>query len=393
MGDRIPFDDPDVERYWRTVSGLHPFAVRRRVLHVVARGQEGVARYVQDASEFQGEGNWDVHVATPDPESLGPCCQGHRWDSDGVEGEGLMARSRSLRRILDDVAPEMVVLHGARAGLSGRLTVRGELPTVYLPHVWSFQSLPPSLAAAALRWERRAARWTNMIVAVSEAQVSATIKNSIHAPLAMVHNPVPLGWGLAAADERSAARSRLGLGAEPLAVSVGRLTRQKGHDQLLAAWPSIAGEAPNSRLAVVGDGPRRGDLEAAAPPGVRFVGDVSDPHDWVAAADVVVLPSRWEGMSLAMLEAMATGRAVVITAVAGSEVVAKSEAGAVVPIGNTALLASAVARRLRDGADNDVEGRRGAAYVSKYNDRVGCLLRLSAYLSRAHVFGTPAVQS
>jgi glycosyltransferase involved in cell wall biosynthesis len=173
-------------------------------------------------------------------------------------------------------------------------------------------------------------------------------------------------------------------------VSVGRLTWQKGHDVLLKAWPAVRGEAPDATLAIVGDGPERGSLASSLPPGVTLAGDVANARDWVSAADVVVLPSRWEGMSLAMLEAMAASRAVVITAVAGSEVVAKAEAGAVVPVGNDRELAAAVARRLTGGADNDVEGRRGAAHVARFNDRVGCFLRLSAYIGRAHVFGVPA---
>lgn len=390
MGSEVPFDAPEVERYWQTVSGLHPFAVRRRVLHVVGDGQEGIARYVKDASTFQSQGGWDVHVAAVETEGFGERCQVHHW-GDAADG-ALVGRTKGLQHIVEAVEPEVVVLHGSKSGRLGRLTLRGRIPTVYIPHVWSFLSLSPAMAVGAVRWERRAARWTNLIVAVSEAQVSATVRREIHAPLAMVHNPVPVGWSRADDGERAAARLRLGLGPEPLAVSVGRLTRQKGHDQLLSAWPTIRAEVPTAQLVVVGDGPLRRPLAASAPSGVSFVGAVADPRDWVAAADVIVLPSRWEGMSLAMLEAMAAGRSVVINAVAGSEVVAKAEAGAVVPVGNASELAGAVAARLADRRGNDREGSRGAAYVAKYNDRVGCFLRLSAYLSRAHVFGTPAVR-
>lgn len=390
IAEQLPFDDPGVAHYWRTVSGLHPFAVRRRVLHVVAPGFEGIFRYVRQAASFQRQGGWEVHVAGP----AGQCAEGqvtsHSWAEPEAGSTGALSEAKALGRIVAEVAPEAVVLHGSRAGLSGRLALRGSLPTVYMPHVWPFVFLPSARASAAVRWERYAARWTNLIVAVSDAQVTATVKNGIQAPLAMVHNPVPTGWSPRTESDRAEARQRLGLGTAPLAVSVGRLTEQKGHDALLRAWPAVHSEVPAAELAIVGDGPLRGQLASSLPPGATLAGEVADPRDWVAAADVVVLPSRWEGMSLAMLEAMAASRSVVITAVAGSEVVAKAEAGAVVPVGNDRELAAAVARRLIGGRDNDIEGRRGAAQVAKFNDRVGCYLRLSAYISRAHVFGVNA---
>ncbi|MER7518509.1 glycosyltransferase [Streptomyces sp. NPDC126499] len=104
----------------------------------------------------------------------------------------------------------------------------------------------------------------------------------------------------------------------PLVVCVGRLCRQKGQDVLLAAWPAVVARVPGARLVLVGDGPEAERLRAAAPASVRFTGAVADPAPWYRAADVVVLPSRWEGMALAPLEAMACGRPVVVADVDGA---------------------------------------------------------------------------
>jgi glycosyltransferase involved in cell wall biosynthesis len=92
---------------------------------------------------------------------------------------------------------------------------------------------------------------------------------------------------------------------------------------LLDAWPAVAARVPGARLAVVGGGPDAELLAARVrtlpdPAGVLLVGPVADPRPWLAAADVVVLPSRWEGMALAPLEAMAAARPVLLTDVPGA---------------------------------------------------------------------------
>ncbi|MYS76430.1 glycosyltransferase, partial [Streptomyces sp. SID5926] len=83
-------------------------------------------------------------------------------------------------------------------------------------------------------------------------------------------------------------------------------------------WESVLARVPGARLVLVGDGPDRARLTARAPASVLFTGTVADAAPWYRAADLVVLPSRWEGMALAPLEAMACGRPVVVTDVDGA---------------------------------------------------------------------------
>jgi glycosyltransferase involved in cell wall biosynthesis len=87
------------------------------------------------------------------------------------------------------------------------------------------------------------------------------------------------------------------------------------------------------------------------------VGRRNDVDLWLAAADVVVVPSRWEGMSLVMLEAMARGCCVVSTNIAGASEALAEGAGAVVPLGDGVSLARAIVERLTDGELRRVEGR------------------------------------
>lgn len=103
---------------------------------------------------------------------------------------------------------------------------------------------------------------------------------------------------------------------------VGRLDRQKGLDELLRHAPRLFERLPLHDLVLVGDGPQRDELARQADRDglgsrVHFVGWQSDVERWLAAADLLLLPSRWEGMPNVLLEAMAAGRPVVVTRVEG----------------------------------------------------------------------------
>jgi len=140
----------------------------------------------------------------------------------------------------------------------------------------------------------------------------------------------------------------------PIIIVVGRLEPQKGHRVLLEALPTVRREFPGVRMVCVGEGALRAELEQqVADSGladtVRFVGQQSNVVDWLALATVTVLPSFYEGLPLAAIETLATGRAMVATAVDGTpEVVVDGATGLTVPPGDPAQLARAICRLLRD---------------------------------------------
>jgi len=127
-------------------------------------------------------------------------------------------------------------------------------------------------------------------------------------------------------------------GAERSFLYVGRLDPSKGVDVLLEAW-SLAGQP--GRLLLVGDGPERTELENSAPPSVSFAGAVERPEEWYRRADVFVLPSRREGLSNALLEAVASGLPVIATAVGETPNVLRA-AGRLVPPEDADSLAQAL---------------------------------------------------
>lgn len=140
------------------------------------------------------------------------------------------------------------------------------------------------------------------------------------------------------------------------------MTGEKGHDVLLDAWDRVREQVPDAALALVGDGPLRADLEARADASVRFVGEIDDVRPWLAASDVVALPSYSEGMSLSVLEALAVGRSIVATDVDGAREEigdVDDSAGAIVPIADSAAFGGALTQRLVEPAVASAEGECG----------------------------------
>ncbi|MEV4945038.1 glycosyltransferase [Streptomyces sp. NPDC053755] len=319
------------------------------VLHAVQPGDAGVARVVTDLVRGQLGQGMRVAVACPPGTPLANAVRAegatvHAWRAGREPGPGLVRETRDLARLIHGVGPSLVHAHSAKAGLCARLALRGRVPTVYQPHAWSFEAADGAVGALARRWERWAARWTHRIVCVSEAERRTGEEAGVRGAWSVVHNGVDTARFAAAAARFPA----LEPGEGPLVVCVGRLCRQKGQDVLLAAWPAVLADAPRARLVLVGDGPDAARLRGRAPKSVRFVGAVDDIAPWYRAADLVVLPSRWEGMALAPLEAMASGRPVVVSDVAGAResLPPEHEPLCLVPPDDPAALAAAIGRLL-----------------------------------------------
>ena len=152
--------------------------------------------------------------------------------------------------------------------------------------------------------------------------------------------PVP---GEAAAGEPAEPRGR------PLIVAAGRLAPQKGFATLIEAAARWQDLSPAPLLAIAGEGPLRAGLTAAATPlgpAVRFLGHRADVPALLAAADVFVLPSVWEGQPLILQEALRAGRPIVATRVGGIPGLTGEDGALLIPPDDPAALAAAVRRVL-----------------------------------------------
>lgn len=250
---------------------------------------------------------------------------------------------------------------------------------MFQPHAWSFEAVSGTTAALARGWERLAARWTARVVCVSEAErgrgsapayrrpgPSCTTAST---PTASARRTPPVD-----SPRRPPPAPRFPSSPNspdtPLVACVGRICRQKGQDILLRAWPLVLDRMPDARLVLVGDGPDAERLREDAPPSVLFAGAVRDTAPWYRAADLVVLPSRWEGMAVAPLEAMASGRTVLLSDVDGaSESLPPAQRAhcLTAPEDHTAT-ARAITVLLRDRTLRENFGRQGHEYVRSTYD-------------------------
>jgi glycosyltransferase involved in cell wall biosynthesis len=202
------------------------------------------------------------------------------------------------------------------------------------------------------------------LIAVSEAQRETYLRIGVHpGRMTTVANGIRArGPG----PGRRAARDALGLGPDqPVVMTVGRLNVMKGHVHLLDAVPGLLRRFPDLAVVVAGQGHLHDTLQAQAEAlgvggAVHLLGQRSDARALLDAADVFVLPSRHEGMPLALLEAMDVGLPVVATRVIGSaEVVVEGETGLLVRPRDPAALERALAQLLADPALRQRFGRTG----------------------------------
>ncbi|MDX6256621.1 MAG: hypothetical protein QOJ11_2955 [Frankiales bacterium] len=366
-----------------------------KVLHVSQPVTEGVANWVVDLVGDQLGRGYQTVVACPGASPLSERVrelgsEQRDWNASRSPGPSVPSEVLSLRKIVAEVRPDLVHLHSSKAGLAGRLAIRGSTPTVFQPHGWSFQATSGVLRATTVRWESFGSRWADRILCVSEGEAEDAAGIGIRRDrLAVVSNGVDLErWPAAGAGAREAARERLGLDpVVPLVVNVGRLSRQKGQDLLLSAWPAVRSAVPGARLYLIGDGPDREALATAigGDSDVVLHGASRDVPAWLAAADVVVMGSRWEGMSLFVLEAAAAGRSLVVTDVAGMrDVVGEGPdaAGAVVALEPAGTFASrfgaAVAARLTDA---ELRDREAAAARTRVEERFSISRAFDATIS------------
>ena len=273
--------------------------------------------------------------------------------------------------------------------------LRRERPTIL--HSWMFHANVPGRVIGRLagvpiiiisrrnveiggEMRERLLRWTagldDKVVAVCELARRAQIERTHVAPqhVVTVHNGLDVAeFGAPNPEARATIREAFGIPpTAPLVGSVGRLHPQKDFTTLLKALVRVRDRLPDVHLLLVGDGELHADLTRQAhtlgvATSVTFTGYRSDILDILATLDLFVLPSLWEGLPNALLEAMAAGLPVVATAVGGTpEVVVDGVTGFLVPPRDPQALADAILRLLRDPELRQRMGEAGRARVAAH---------------------------
>jgi glycosyltransferase involved in cell wall biosynthesis len=199
-------------------------------------------------------------------------------------------------------------------------------------------------------------RLADRVITVSREQRRLLLRRGVdRRRIALIPNVIDAAAFAARAEDPLATRDRLGLAAAaPVVTLVGRLTAQKGVDSFLDAAHFVRERQPEAAFLVVGNGPGRSRLETQADAlgldgAVHFLGYRDEVAPILAASDVVVVPSRAEGLPLVLLEALAVGRPVVASQVGGiPDLLHHGETGLLVPPDDPLAVADNVLRLLAD---------------------------------------------
>jgi len=316
---------------------------RRRfnILVCALKGEGPVARAMRErgirVEVLNGRGTWDLRV--------------------------LSRLFRLIRRERPEVLHAFLGLANLAASLAGRLL---GVPVI----IWSYRDVEVWKTKAHWLVERTAVRWADAITCCSEAvrQFVLAHMNGQASKFSTIHNGVDLE-----SFSRSRAASRTELKLREGGFVIGTVSRldepKKGLTVMLQALADLAGRdgIPPWQWLLVGDGPARDRLRSlAAELGlsgqVMFAGMRDDVAAVLPAMDIFVCPSLYEGFGIAIVEAMAAGRPVIASAVGGiPEIVVHGDTGLLVPPGDAALLAGALAALLNHPEQARAMGARGLA--------------------------------
>ncbi|MFJ3986752.1 glycosyltransferase family 4 protein [Streptomyces fungicidicus] len=265
---------------------------------------------------------------------------------------------------------DLVHAHGLHASFRTVLALGGRRTPLVV--TWHDRAHADGPRAHFLRvLERRVVKAAAVVLGTTSALVDrARRAGARDARLAAVSLPGPRV--LPAPDDpdglRPKIRAELGATGRPLLIAVGSLERHRGYDVLLDATHAWRRLDPVPLVVLAGEGPLRGELqrriEAEELP-VRLIGRRDDISDLLAAADVALLPSRWESRSPLAQEALHARVPLVATAVGGvPELV--GDAAELVPYGNARALADAVERLLEDPGRRELLAERGARQAATW---------------------------
>jgi glycosyltransferase involved in cell wall biosynthesis len=300
---------------------------------------------------------------------------------------GTMSSTVHLASAIHRFIPDVVHAQNVKSAVTSRAaaTLAGRWPR---PRVLAtFHGVLP----AEYRRAARLLRTADHVACVSSDLLTRIVAAGLPAGRAsLIRNAIDLAPPLS--EERRASIDReLELAGAPTVAIVGRLVPQKAHERFVVAAGVVAKSIPEARFLIVGEGPRRERIErlvqaAGLADRVHFTGRRSDAREIIARAQVLVFSSEWEGLSIAALEALATGTPVVSTDVQGMRELLASGAGAIVPMDDGSGLGRRIAALLADQREQATMSRAGRELVERdfsLNGMVESYERLYATLAGA----------
>lgn len=317
----------------------------KKILYLVTRADAvgGASIHTRDMAAYARSKGWDALIGiggsgpvTDAYEKANVPYKSLRYFRRQIDPKYDALAFFELVKLISDFKPDIISAHTSKAGFVARFAARLKgVPIVYTPHCWSFVDGFPK-ARLYLFAERVAAPLSAAIITVSENERQEALRKNVGHPdkIITIHNGMP--------DISPESRAQPALH-PPRLVMIGRFEEQKDHRTLLAALAELK-DLPWT-LDLVGDGPNLPVMQALAASlqltdRINFLGYRSDVAQVLAASQIFLLITNWEGFPRSILEAMRAGLPVVATDVGGNgESVIDGENGCLVPHKDAGMLA------------------------------------------------------
>lgn len=331
-----------------------------KVLHIISSGgMYGAEAVILNLSRILNENGHSSALAVFS-NAANPNLQLHHFaEKEGIESHLIPCKGQIDRAVFSAIedltaqtGTQVIHAHGYKADIYAFLALRGSrIPLVSTCHNWLDNNLMLSLYGAL---DRLVLRKYTRVVAVSDEVQQRLLKAGVHKDrIRLIRNGIdlrPFDRALRSAGSDVPGDGDLVVG------QIGRLSLEKGVDIFLRAAARVLSQVPNARFVVAGDGPDREKLETLINDlkigdRVSLLGRQDEVVSVYASLDLMVSPSRQEGLPMAILEGMASGLPLIATAVGQvPSVVLDGKTGVLVPSEDSDRMAQAIVDLLRDPA-------------------------------------------
>ncbi len=330
----------------------------RKVLHLRSTGELlGAERVILELAKYLPKFNYQPIIGIPVeknqalPEFVSAAKQlGYEVVTFPISTAFDISAIKAIKKYVQENQIDIIHSHGYREDFYA-IFARTTAKLVATNHLWKRTSLRLRLYAAL---DARLLKRFNSIIAVSEPVQQDMLQCKIPADNI---NVIPNGIDAAAFSKQvdiSATRKSLNIPEDAIIIgTLSSLSKEKGLEYIIKASAETLQKITNIHLLLVGDGPEREQLQAlvqklSLSDSVTFAGRRSDINDVLGAMDIFALPSLNEGLPMALLEAMASEKAVIATRVGDVEKVITAESGIVIAPANVAQLSSALIKLASD---------------------------------------------
>ena len=353
--------------------------VMRKVLFT-ARVSEHIRHFHLPFIQMLEEMGCQVDVAAKVDVPLEGLIKGRVWDvpfARSVWASSSIKAMRAIRVLCEQERYDFVHTHTPIAAFMTRYALRNSgVPVIFTAHGFHFYKGAPLKNRIVYRMaEKIAVPWTAAILVMNaeDLELARELGYVEGVNLHYVHG-VGLDLRYYSAVSREQARKSLEIPEEDyVAVCIGEFTTRKNHIQLLKAWKHAHTKIQGSRLLLVGRGELEDYLQRTVEgmdmaQSVRFLGYREDVPEILAAADVVVLTSRHEGLPRCIMEAMAAGKPVIATDVRGNrDLVTDGYSGYLVALDDWRTLADRIVQLADNPESMVIMGRAGRQKIQSYS--------------------------